>query len=210
MSQDQKKNLIIEAAQKRFAHFGVGKTTMNEIAEDLSLSKASLYYYFPDKLNLYAAVLQKIIETEELNKEVYAKETDPLAALNLYLEHRTQFIIQHYNILEYLKTLGTGIPAELEPIFSSARGREITAIAEIFEKGTAAKKLVISDAASLAALFFDALDGVRLSVIARKTNFFPDKEQFYELGLREKELARIFLRGLASQAFLSLLFLLVS
>jgi AcrR family transcriptional regulator len=65
MSQDKKKTLIIEAAQKRFSHFGVGKTTMNEIADDLSISKASLYYYFPDKLNLYAAVLQKIIEAEE-------------------------------------------------------------------------------------------------------------------------------------------------
>src|SRR6187431_1062469 len=98
MSQDQKKNLIIEAAQKRFAHFGVGKTTMNEIADDLSLSKASLYYYFPDKLNLYAAVLQKIIEAEELNKDVYLSENDPLQAVNLYLETRTKFIIGHYNI----------------------------------------------------------------------------------------------------------------
>ena len=61
MIQDKKREAIIEAAKKRFSHFGVGKTTMNEIADDLSISKASLYYYFPDKLNLYAAVLQTII-----------------------------------------------------------------------------------------------------------------------------------------------------
>lgn len=48
MSQDLKREAIIEAAIKRFAHFGVGKTTMTEIGNDLSLSKASLYYYFPD------------------------------------------------------------------------------------------------------------------------------------------------------------------
>ena len=197
MSQDQKKNLIIEAAQKRFAHFGVGKTTMNEIADDLSLSKASLYYYFPDKLNLYAAVLEKIIEAEELNKEVYLTEKDPLQAMNLYLETRTKFIIEHYNILEYLKSLGTGIPKELEPIFTFARSREIKSITTILEKAAASKKLLVPDAASLAGLFFDALDGIRFSVISRKTNFFPDKKQFYELSLREKELARIFIRGLA-------------
>ena len=32
---------------------------MREIAEDLKLSKASLYYYFPDKESLYKAVVEK-------------------------------------------------------------------------------------------------------------------------------------------------------
>jgi len=62
MSQDQKREAIIEAALKRFAHFGVAKTTMTEIGNDLAISKASLYYYFPDKINLYAAFLKTIIE----------------------------------------------------------------------------------------------------------------------------------------------------
>ncbi|MGI8637960.1 MAG: TetR/AcrR family transcriptional regulator, partial [Segetibacter sp.] len=44
MAQDKKRDVIIQAAQKRFSHFGVDKTTMNEIADDLSISKASLYY----------------------------------------------------------------------------------------------------------------------------------------------------------------------
>ena len=65
MAQDQKQENIIQAAIKRFAHFGVSKTTMSEIAADLSLSKASLYYYFPDKLNLYAEVLRSITSAGE-------------------------------------------------------------------------------------------------------------------------------------------------
>ena len=32
---------------------------MREIADDLKLSKASLYYYFPDKESLYSAVVEK-------------------------------------------------------------------------------------------------------------------------------------------------------
>src|SRR5688500_2860855 len=196
MAQDLKKNLIIDAAQKRFAHFGVGKTTMNEIADDLSISKASLYYYFPDKLNLYAAVLMKIIEAEELNKEIYLNEQDPLKAMFKYLENRTKFISQHYNILEYLKTLGTGIPAELAPIFSSARSREITAISTILSNGINNKILSKRDTKKTAELLFDALDGIRLSVIARMNNFFPEKKQFVELSAREKDLATIFIKGL--------------
>lgn len=196
MAQDLKKKLIIDAAQKRFAHFGVGKTTMNEIADDLSISKASLYYYFPDKLNLYAAVLMKIIEAEEINKEQYLSEQDPLKAMFKYLENRTKFIIQHYNILEYLKSLGTGIPVELAPIFSSARSREITAISTILSNGIDNKILAKRDTKKTAELLFDALDGIRLSVIARMNNFFPEKKQFVELSAREKDLATIFIKGL--------------
>src|SRR5947208_16334089 len=99
MAQDKKRDAIIEAAKKRFSHFGVDKTTMNEIADDLSISKASLYYYFPDKLNLYGAVLQQIIGAEESNEQTLLKEKDLLKALTIYLEARTEFITKNYNIL---------------------------------------------------------------------------------------------------------------
>jgi TetR/AcrR family transcriptional regulator len=102
MAQDQKQELIIEAAIKRFAHFGVAKTTMTEIANDLKLSKASLYYYFPDKLNLYAAVLQTITGRGEKEDEAEIKQiSDPFKAIAHYLEKRTEFIIKYYNLLDF-------------------------------------------------------------------------------------------------------------
>src|SRR5215216_714245 len=99
MAQDKKRDAIIEAALKRFAHFGVAKTTMNEIAKDLKISKASLYYYFPDKLNLYAEVLKSIINSSETKgySAVYENEEDPKKSILLYLEGRTDFIIKYYN-----------------------------------------------------------------------------------------------------------------
>src|ERR1700709_2922816 len=58
--QDIKREKILEAAYQRFLHYGYSKTTMNEIAGDLSMSKALLYYYFPDKSQLYIAVMRKL------------------------------------------------------------------------------------------------------------------------------------------------------
>src|ERR1700749_4485889 len=60
--QDIKREKILDAAYQRFLHFGYSKTTMNEIAGDLSMSKALLYYYFPDKSQLYVAVMRKVAE----------------------------------------------------------------------------------------------------------------------------------------------------
>ena len=41
---NDKVQMIIEASQKRFGLYGIEKTSMREIANDLKLSKASLYY----------------------------------------------------------------------------------------------------------------------------------------------------------------------
>jgi len=62
-NKDEMREKILEAALKRFMHYGASKTTMNEIADDLRCSKASLYYYFSDKKALHNAVLMKIGET---------------------------------------------------------------------------------------------------------------------------------------------------
>src|SRR5665648_72271 len=62
---------ITETAQKLFGLYGVEKTSMREIADDLNLSKASLYYYFPDKESLYKAVIEK--EQDEFIIKIHEK-----------------------------------------------------------------------------------------------------------------------------------------
>ena len=47
---------IVEAAKKRFSHFGYGKTTMAEVAADCSMSPGNLYRFFPGKLDIAEAI----------------------------------------------------------------------------------------------------------------------------------------------------------
>lgn len=196
MAQDKKRDSIIEAAEKRFLHFGVDKTTMNEIAEDLSISKASLYYYFPDKLNLYGAVLKKIIEAEQAIEQTLISEKNVVKAINKFLEARTESIIRNYNLLEYLRTIGTDVPQELQIIFNAARTRELNLITKIIANGAEAKTLLLKDAHKTAELLIDALEGLRYATFSHKVNFFPDKAQFNDLLKREKEFIAIFIKGL--------------
>ena len=196
MAQDRKREAIIEAAQKRFSHFGVDKTTMNEIADDLAISKASLYYYFPDKIALYAAVLKKIIEAEQVNEPALLSQKNPLKAITKFLEARTESIIKNYILLEYLRSIGNDLPAELETIFMSARNRDINLISSIISNAAETKGWKIDDAAKLAELLIDCFEGLRTVAFSKTTNFFPAKDQFYDLLKREKELATIFIKGL--------------
>src|SRR3954471_6600649 len=56
---------ILEAAKKRFLHYGYAKTTMAEVAADCSMSPGNLYRFFPGKLDIAEA-----IATEDYQKHL--------------------------------------------------------------------------------------------------------------------------------------------
>jgi len=52
---NERKHQIIRAAVKRFARHGHGKTTLEEIARDIRIGKATIYHYFESKDELFFA-----------------------------------------------------------------------------------------------------------------------------------------------------------
>ncbi len=64
---------IMEAAKRRFSHFGYGKTTMAEVAADCAMSPGNLYRFFPGKLDIAEAIA---LEGENARRE----EMERLAA----------------------------------------------------------------------------------------------------------------------------------
>lgn len=196
MKQEDKIENILEAATKRFAHFGVDKTTMNEIADDLGISKASLYYYFPDKLNLFAATLKRIIDKEQEKEIPFINEADILKGIHRYLEKRTEFIIRNYRILEYMRSLRESIPEELKAIFFQARHRDYTVLSAFLKKGKEDGILSIPNLKRTAELLHDSMMGLRISLLSGLAGFFPDEKQFDDLLSKEKELATVFFKAL--------------
>jgi AcrR family transcriptional regulator len=59
---EEKQDVIITAAESQFIRFGFRKTTMEEIARAAGMSKATLYYYFKSKEDVFAAMVGKEAE----------------------------------------------------------------------------------------------------------------------------------------------------
>lgn len=53
---------ILEAAQSVFARYGVGKTTMNDIAREAGVARQTLYNSYPGKDEIVRAVVQNSFE----------------------------------------------------------------------------------------------------------------------------------------------------
>lgn len=58
MKNNERKNQLIKAASKRFSKLGYYKTTLEEVARDIRIGKATIYHYFQSKDELYNAVLE--------------------------------------------------------------------------------------------------------------------------------------------------------
>lgn len=195
---DKKRTLIIEAATKRFAHFGIAKTTMTEIAKDLSLSKALLYYYFPDKISLYAAVFESIA------KKMFDKIEQGLLDINncedavFYLiDMRLAFAMKYYNLFDQSLNSVTELADELSRVIQFVSELEIKTIASIFKKANKSGELVVDKPDYIAEIFLNAMIGMRFCVLKdKKTMFIPTKEEFDEISKMQKKLAVIFINGL--------------
>ena len=196
-NQDKKRELIIETAVKRFAHFGLAKTTMTDIASDLSLSKALLYYYFPDKISLYAAVLESIIRemSDSLDKGI-AKIKESQKALFFYLTKRHEYILKYHNILDYIRMSGTELPVSVQTILLQARAAEQKLLSSIIQIGVDSGELQVDEVDEASALLLDALMGMRAVALQNKQPFQLQRQQFEALLVRQKQLGEIFLKGL--------------
>lgn len=98
--ENDRKTQIIKAAEKRFAKHGLGKTTLDEIARDLRIGKATIYHYFKSKDALFFRTIEW--ESEQFIEEVkslFENEGLPLKEkFNGYFRSK-EGIIQKYKLL---------------------------------------------------------------------------------------------------------------
>ena len=73
----QRRNAILDAAEKIFFQQGLFNTSMDSIAKEAEFSKGTLYLYFKNKEELYRAVLLRgFILLEQKLKEALSEETN--------------------------------------------------------------------------------------------------------------------------------------
>jgi TetR/AcrR family transcriptional regulator, cholesterol catabolism regulator len=78
---------IIEGASELFRTYGIRSVTMDSLANQLGMSKRTIYETFSDKDELLAAVLTRIAEKQrELIKKVLAESENSIVAIFRMLE----------------------------------------------------------------------------------------------------------------------------
>lgn len=90
MTDVKTKSRIMGKAQELFYHFGITAVTMDQLADELGMSKKTLYQYFPSK----EALLSDIIHSVTDQCDCYVK--------NLMDQQDLDFVHRLKNMMEYL------------------------------------------------------------------------------------------------------------
>ena len=196
---DVKRAKILDVAKRRFSHFGMAKTTMAELAKDLSFSKALLYYYFPDKHSLYTAVLEEVINEMLYKVDVYMEQANSVEAILQYaVQSRMAIMRENYNLFEYSSSQLIQNPGEMGkdigPFFERVRDQ----YSRILKKGVESREIEVDDLDETAELLLFSLMGMRAGILTKDLNgsLFPTPDEFDFILAKQQKMVKIFLRGL--------------
>lgn len=203
MSENKPKEAeIIEAARDLFAHYGFSKVTMEEIATKVGMGKASLYYYFPKKEDLFKSVIQK-------EQDLFVKEIENLIRQNItatkkledYVCKRLEYFQQLINLATLNVHSMVDIKSMFKELFKRFEDQELLLLQKIFEEGKDKGEFDKSVTEKTTRIFLHLLQGLRLRII-KSININRTEKVDYD-DLREEMLGffDIFSRGIKSSKY---------
>jgi TetR/AcrR family transcriptional regulator len=190
---------IIQAAQKRMMNYGFSKVTMDEIAEDIGMKKASLYYYFPTKEDIFRAVIKN--EHLEFIKGVTALIEQPIPAsdkLRKYVKQR----IQHSGVLFTLsgaqQRQWISIRPTIVDLMTEFTEQNCAYVVRILEEGNRSGEFSIQAPADIARLILSVLQGLRMRLFKDHTTH-TSQEIYNELEQQDMMFVETFLSGIQTR-----------
>ncbi len=190
-SPDSVRGHIVDAAQQRFRTYGYHKTTMAEIASDVTMSAANLYRYFENKQDIAAACADRCLRDRIafLSEIVNRPELDAGERLH-------EFVL---GVLRYTHEVAADQPRINELVETITRERrelvhwkinaECELIQKILEQGNSSGEFEITEPSVTAR-------AVHASLALFQVPLFMSIYPLAEFEDRARELVALLLRGL--------------
>jgi len=190
--------VILDAARRQFAHFGYSKVTMSEIAGEAAMAKASLYYYFPTKENLFHAVM--VNEHQEFMncfRSILGQNLSAGDRLRSYVNLRYEY----FNKMLNMNILDLRSSVRMKPVFTSTYEdfslQELKVIRLIIEDGRARKEFDVRSSDKIAVALLHIMQGLRCRFVRAARGPKIDPKQYDRLKQELQFVTDIFLRGIS-------------
>lgn len=188
---DLKLNLILDQAAKLFMKYGIKSLTMDDIANELKVSKKTLYLFVTDKQDLVLKTLQKFCnEDKTMVEEIEKQNTNAMEECLLITKHVKQKFSAihqsiHYDLEKYYPDAWTMMQNhQLNFVFETVKKNLEKGIAEGYYRDDLHPEII---ARAYVTKIYAMID--RTDEILKK----------YDFGTIYGEVMRYHLRGIASE-----------
>ncbi len=195
MKNNPKRELILLAGSECFARYGYDKTTLDDIGRRAGLNKASLYYYFKNKEEIFIAVV--LADTQTFIADLKVKTQafpDVRRQIRFYLSER----IRRYAEVLHLTRLSVENWQPLEIMFDEVHKEikdvEVTFLTDLLKKGVASNAFKFPEpSASVAESLFHLSDALKHEVAYTAQRLHPSESDFAAAVERMERLLKLIL-----------------
>ncbi len=172
-----KREIIIEEAKKIIAKYGLKKTTMDDIAQSLKMGKASLYYYFKSKDEIFSEIITRDSQKyKDKLRDVLTEAKSPADKLRMYILTRIMFLSK---LKEYFAALTDEYYENytfIKEIRSDFYSFEIITLKDIIKEGMQENFFSPLSLAASASSVSIAIKGLEIALLLEHSSFDMKKE----------------------------------
>jgi len=200
-----KKELVKEkigrVAMKCFSKYGLDKTTLEDIAKEVGLNKASLYYYYKNKEDIFleVAIREGQDFLSSLQQKTLAKKNTE-DRVTFYLLERINY---YKNILNMnrvsVETLHKMLPRFFE-LFDSIMQAEVQFLSKIIREGVKTKELIKVNPDNLASSLIAMNDALKHHAEHKAILKNQDEIDYSQILLDMKFLLALIFKGLSQKS----------
>jgi AcrR family transcriptional regulator len=160
-TKDERRLMLLEAARDVILRFGYRKATLDDIAAEAGVSRATLYNYFPNKEELIRSIVA--MEIERLS-EALAASVDPADPADARLRALVQARYAHLRRIKALYQVVMGIARDVLPVamgeIEAFQAAQIAGLAALLREGIDAGRFRQVDPDLFAQALLSALRGL--------------------------------------------------
>lgn len=195
ITQDLKKKHILEAAKQIFGKFGFTKTTLDDVALAVGMKKASLYYYYNSKEDLFRDVIKTetdiLLNQLELNT---SNKTNVADKLITFVTTRLDYLQQLIN----LHNLATAVILEVKPIcevlYREFSDKQIEILEQVLKDGIKKNEIRNIDSNRTAKLFILSIEAITMRELFK--NKHSNQIDYQSIKNDSLFLTELFINGL--------------
>ena len=190
MDKDQKLNDILKAALRLFAHYGFKKTTLDDVANELGMTKSNLYFYVTNKRDLYEKTVSMAFQEWQTAVVEAVGEVDDVAEKFSVMAMRSiEYLVDHEELRSvFMKDPGIFTLYPAEDRFYEINKGAMLLIEDILSQGIKQGRFHDMDVQHIAELFFSIYIMFLIKTYVKSEGV--SAMRMYEEGLK------IILRGL--------------
>lgn len=157
-----KREMILERARSIFTEYGYEKTTLEDIGSECGLNKASLYYYFRNKEEIYVQVLlteaDKYIKDLQEHVQHYSRTEERVFQ---YLLNRIREYAKALNVSQLSMASLHKVEPMFQDLFQKIKNEEVNFLQTLINEGIEKGDIEVVDAKELADSLFVISDALK-------------------------------------------------